>query len=48
MVLLECKAEKWNSQLEHGQPMEQKKKNNACVTRMWVAVNHNNSVTSGE
>ena len=35
--------EKWNSQLEHEQP--------ACfarATRVWLAINHNTIVTSGE
>ena len=40
-----CKTENRNSQLEHGQLMEQCF---ARATRVWVAVNHNTSVTSGE
>ena len=37
-----------NSQLEHGQPMEQARGlffDHA--TRVWLAVNHNTSITSG-
>ena len=37
--------EKRNSQLEHGQQQE------ACfarVTQVWLAVNYNTSITSGE
>ena len=40
--------EKWNSQLEHGQPMEQKETCFACARQAWLAVNHNTSITSGE
>ena len=40
--------EKRNSQLEQGQPMEQQEACFAHVTRVWLAVNHNTSVTSGE
>ena len=48
-VLLECKTEKRNSQCERGQAME--KKEEACfarATQVWLAVNHNTGVTSGE
>ena len=34
--------EKRNSQLEHGQ----QETCFACVTRVWLAVNHNTSITS--
>ena len=40
--------EKRNSQLEHGQPIEQKEACFARATQVWFAVNHNNSVTSGD
>ena len=40
--------EKLNSHLEHGQPMEQKEACFACATQVWLAVNLNISVTSGE
>ena len=36
--------EKLNSQLEHGQPMEQTRH----ATQVWLAVNNNTSITSGE
>ena len=40
--------EKWNSQLEHGQPMEQTR-GLFCMCNSGVApVNDNTSVTSGE
>ena len=41
--------EKRNSQLEHGQPIWSKQE--ACfahATRVWLAVNHKNSITSDE
>ena len=45
LLFLECKTEKWNSQCEHGQPMEKQK---ACfATEVWLAVNHDTSVSSG-
>ena len=40
--------EKRNSQLEHGQPKEQQEACFARATQMWLAVNHNTSITSGE
>ena len=40
--------EKRNSQLEHGQPMEQTRSCFARATRVWLAVNYNTSVTSGD
>ena len=41
--------EKQNSQLEYGQPMEQTiEACFACATRVWLAVNHNTNVPSGE
>ena len=40
--------EELNSQLEHGQPMEQQEACYACATRVWLTVNHNTSITSGE
>ena len=40
--------EKGNSQLEHGQPMEQTRGLFARATQVWLAVNHNTSITSGE
>ena len=43
MALSECKTEKWNSQLEHGQPMEQREACFAHATRVRLAVNHNTS-----
>ena len=39
--------EKWNSQGEHGQPMEQTR-GLFCTCDSGVAVNHNTSVTSGK
>ena len=40
--------EKWNSQLEHGQPIFSKQEACfACATPVWLAVNHNTSITSG-
>ena len=47
-VLLECKTEKRNSQCEHGQPMEQSRSCFARATQVWLAINHNTSVTSGD
>ena len=41
-VLLECKTEKRNSQCEHEEACF------ACGTQVWIAVNHNTSVTSGK
>ena len=35
--------EKWNSQLEHGHPMEQTQACFAPATQVWLAVNHNTS-----
>ena len=40
--------EKRNSKCEHGHPMEQKEACFARATQVWLAVNHNNSITSGE
>ena len=40
--------EKRNSQLEHGQPMEQTKGLFSRATKVWLAVNHYTSITSGE
>ena len=40
--------EKRNSHLEHGQPMEQTEVCFACATGVWLAVNHNTSIASGE
>ena len=40
--------EKLNSQFEYGQPMEHTKACFACATQVWLTVNHNTSVTSGE
>ena len=40
--------EKRNSQLEHGQPMGKQEACFARETRLWLAANHNTSVTSGE
>ena len=40
--------EKRNGQCEHVQPMEQARACFACVTQVWLAVDHNTSVTSGE
>ena len=40
--------EKQNSQCEHGQSMEQTRGLFACANRVWLTVNHNTSVTSGE
>ena len=40
--------EKSPSQLEHGQPMEKKEVCFACATQVWLVVNHNTIVTSGE
>ena len=37
--------EKRNSQLEHGQPMQLTKALFARATQVWLAVNHNNSIT---
>ena len=40
--------EKRNSQLEHGQLMEQTRGMYCmCESGMWLAVNHNTSITSG-
>ena len=39
--------EKGNSQLEHGQPMEQTRCCFARATQVLLAVNHNTSITSG-
>ena len=48
MVLLECKTNKLNSQLEHRQPMEQTR-GLFCMCDLGVAwYNHHISVTSGE
>ena len=44
---LECKTEKWNSQCEHEQPMEKQKACFARATEVWLAVNHDTSVSSG-
>ena len=46
MVKSEFKMEKQSSQLEHGQPIEQHEACYAHVTRVWLAVNHNSSITS--
>ena len=40
--------EKRKSQLEHGQPMGKHEACFARATRVWLAVNHNNSITSGK
>ena len=40
--------EKRNSQLEHGQSLEQQEACFARATPVWLAVNHNTSITSGE
>ena len=40
--------EKGNSQLEHGQPMEQTRNCFARATKVWLAVNHNTSITTGK
>ena len=40
--------EKRNSQLKHGQPMEQTRGCFARASQVWLAVNHNISNTSGE
>ena len=40
--------EKRNSQLEHGQPMEQTKACFARATQVRLAVEHNTSATSGK
>ena len=40
--------EKRNSQLEQGQPMEKKEACFAYETQVWLAVNHNTSITSGK
>ena len=48
MVLLACKTEKRNRHCEHGQPMEQTRCLFCMRTQVWLAVNHNISVTSGE
>ena len=40
--------EKWNSQLEHGQPTELTRGCFARATQVWLTVNHNISNTSGE
>ena len=40
--------EKSNSQLEHGQPMEQTSGLFSTETQVWLAVNHSTSITSGE
>ena len=48
MVLLECKTEKRNGQCEHGQPTVQQESCSASMTQVWLAVNHNTSVTPGE
>ena len=44
MVQSECKMEKQNSQLEHGQPMACF----ACATQVWLAVINNTGITTGE
>ena len=48
MDLLDCKTEKWNSQCEHGQPIEQQEACFARATQVWLDVNHNTSVKSGK
>ena len=44
--------EKRNSQIEHGQPMEQTRDLfcmcDSGVAQVWLAVNHNTSITSGK
>ena len=40
--------EKLNSRYEHRQPMEQTKACFACATPVWLTVNNNTSVSSGE
>ena len=43
--------EKRNSQLEHVQPMEKTNKHEAGfahANQVWLAVNYNTSITSGE
>ena len=40
--------EKQNSQLEHGQPMEQTRGCFLRETQVWLAVNHITSITSDE
>ena len=40
--------EKRSSQCECGQPMKQTRGCFACANQVWLAVNDNNSVTSGE
>ena len=40
--------EKRNSQLEHGQPMEQIRGLFCTCNSVWLAVNDNTSITSGK
>ena len=40
--------DKENGKLEHGQSMEQTKSLFACATQVWLTVNHNTNITSGE
>ena len=40
--------EKWNIQIEHGQPMGQLGGLFTRATQVWLAVNHNTSINSGE
>ena len=40
--------EKHNSKLEHGQPMEHTRGFFACATQVWLAVNHNTSISSSQ
>ena len=40
--------EKGNSQLKPRRPMEKQEACFACATHVWLTVNHNTSVTSGE
>ena len=42
-----CKMEKQNSQLEHGQPMDQTRGLFCMCDSGVVAVNHNTSINSG-
>ena len=40
--------EKWNSQCEQGSQWSKQEACFACAIQVWLAVNHNTSVTSGK
>ena len=48
LTLLECKTEKRNSQREQGHPVEQTRSVFCTCDWVWLAINLNVSITSGE